>query len=101
METEDTQSDQEENFLLKGTLNIHKSDICTLSILPNGYLASAGGDKLVQISNPETGELVTSLKGHTSTILCSAISANGSLITGSTDKYINLKRFKLAFLLLF
>ena len=77
-----------DRFLLKGTLNMHKSDVCTLSILPNGRLASAGGDKQIQISNPETGEQVTSLKGHSSTVLCSAVSTNGYLITGSADRYL-------------
>ena len=55
--------EQEDRFYLKTTLAVHKSDVCTLTALPNGYLASAGGDRKIRITNPETEEIVTSFKG--------------------------------------
>ncbi len=78
-------------YELKLTLNgIHTSDICTLTPLPNNHLASAGGDKTIQLTDLSTQKTASSLKGHTNTILCSTLLQNGRLATGSVDGTIKI-----------
>ncbi len=82
----ETEQNLEKPYQLRFSLdNIHKSDVCTVTSLPNNYLASAGGDKLVQLTDLSTLKTISSLKGHTKTILCSVLLQNGRLATGSAD----------------
>lgn len=56
-----------------------------------GLLATAGSDKTVRLWNPNTGEHLRTLNGHTKGVTAVAFSLDGRLLaTGSVDKTVQL-----------
>lgn len=72
----------------------HDSLVNTVAFSPDPgerYIVSGGKDSTIRIWDAKTGQLLHSLEGHTRSILCSAFTADGSVIaTGSHDKTIRL-----------
>ena len=75
-----------ETGLLRNRLRAFKSAVLAVKFLPFGPLVCAGSlDKACAVFHILTGELKFSLSAHTSGITSLAISADGVLLTGSSD----------------
>lgn len=55
---------------------------------PEGAIVSGGMDTLVLLWNLHTGEVVGTMKGHTSQVTGLAIDDNGDIISSSMDWYV-------------
>jgi WD40 repeat protein len=69
------------------------SEVMSITILNNGYLASGLFSETVEIINLETESFVQALHGHNSSICnvnCLQVLPNGDLISASFDKSINV-----------
>lgn len=70
-----------------------KGGVSAVAVSPDGQLlATASTDEpTIQLSNPQTGQLLNTLKGHTNPVADVAISPDGKiLVSGSRDKTIKL-----------
>ena len=70
-----------------------KGGVSAVAVSPDGQLlATASTDApTIQLWNPQTGQLLSTLKGHTSLVADVAISPDGkTLVSGSRDKTIKL-----------
>ncbi len=52
-----------------------------------GLLVSGGNDKIINVWDPSTESPVQVLLGHEGAVSCLAASPDGSIISGSWDKY--------------
>lgn len=67
----------------------HTRDVCALAVLPDGRLASGGGDTTVRLWDPATGACTLTLEGtHTSWVRALAALPDDQLASGSCDKSI-------------
>lgn len=48
---------------LKNTLEFHTSDVCTLTPLSSNIIASAGGDKIINLIHINNEKVISTLKG--------------------------------------
>jgi WD40 repeat protein len=64
-----------------------------MTILPNNLLASCSWYKNINIWHPSTGNLITTLKGHTDTVWSMTVLSNGQLVSASSDKTIKIWNF--------
>ena len=63
----------------------------SVTLSPDGKLLAMGNGTVVRLWNPETGQQVRALEGHTSTISAVAFSPDGKLLaTGAADKTVRL-----------
>jgi WD40 repeat protein len=75
---------------LKRTLTGHTSDVNSLAVLKNGYLASGSGDNKIKIWISSTGFLWATLRGHSGSVSSLAVLKSGYLASGSHDKTIKI-----------
>jgi WD40 repeat protein len=70
----------------------HTSSVYSLTVLPDGTLASGGGsfDWHIRIWNLTSDETIKTLTGHTSWINSLVVLPDGSLVSGSNDKTIRV-----------
>jgi WD40 repeat protein len=66
------------------------SNVGSLTILPNGDLASGSMDKTIKIWDSNMGLLKRNLTGHTGTVFSVIVLPNGDLASGSSDKTIKI-----------
>jgi COMPASS component SWD3 len=72
------------------TIQGHNSGVKAIALGSDGTIASGGGDKTIKIWDTK-GELLNTLRSHTDSIKCLAISPDGkTLASGSRDKTIKL-----------
>jgi len=70
-----------------------KGGVSAVAVSPDGQLfATASTDEpTIQLLNPQTGQVLSTLKGHTSPVADVAVSPDGKILaSGSTDKTIKL-----------
>ncbi|GIY84903.1 WD repeat, SAM and U-box domain-containing protein 1 [Caerostris extrusa] len=77
---------------LKNTLEGHSGNVISCRFSCDGkILASTGGDRVVILWNPKTGEVLQKLEGHNRyAVTCCAFSNSALLATGSNDKTVVL-----------
>lgn len=61
MSNQEQDSDLLERYGLSSSLDFHQGDVCTISVLHNGHIASGGGDNTVYIFDGE--KIISSMKG--------------------------------------
>ncbi|XP_042899841.1 WD repeat, SAM and U-box domain-containing protein 1 [Parasteatoda tepidariorum] len=84
VETNSTQ-----NICLITTLEGHSGNVMSCRFSPDGtLLASTGGDRLIILWDPKTGQALQKLEGHTRYVTCCAFLNSSILATGSNDKTI-------------
>lgn len=71
---------------------VHSDSVLSLRFSPDGrLLASSGADKLCRILDAQTGQVVSSLEGHTHHVLAVAWKDDGAtLATGSADNSVKV-----------
>lgn len=70
-----------------------KGGVSAVAVSPDAQLVATAstGEPTIQLWNPQTGQLLSSLKGHTSPVADITISPDGKiLVSGSRDKTIKL-----------
>lgn len=70
-----------------------KGGVSAVAVSPDGQLfaTASTNEPTIQLWNPQTGQLLSTLKGHTSPVADVAISPDGKiLVSGSRDKTIKL-----------
>jgi hypothetical protein len=72
------------------TLCGHTSNVHSLAVLPNGWLASGSYDNTVKLWDVHTGQEIKTLHGHTNTVSALTALPNGWLASGSWDNTIKL-----------
>lgn len=72
------------------------SPVNSVAISPNGqFLASGYEDKTIRLWNLETGEIISTLMGHSQSVKSVAFSPNGTILaTGSDDQTVKLWDWK-------
>lgn len=72
------------------------SAVNSVAISPNGqFLASGYEDKTIRLWNLETGEIISTLMGHSQSVKSVAFSPNGTILaTGSDDQTVKLWDWK-------
>ena len=58
--------------------------------LPNGLIYAASDDKTIKLWNTTTGDLLSTLQGHSNIVKSVAQTADGRLVSGSWDKKIKI-----------
>jgi len=68
----------------------HSSTVYSLTVLPDGTLASGAGDKTIKLWNTSTGMCLRTLQGHSSAVYSLTVLPDGTLASGSLDYTIKL-----------
>ena len=74
------------------TLKAHTDIVCSLAILPNGWLASGSRDTTIKLWDLEERKVVKTLRGHRRGVVSLKVLKNGNLVSYSTDDTIKIWR---------
>ena len=68
----------------------HDSEVNALAVLPDGQLASAGGDQTIRMWDAASGAEIARLEGHDSQVIALAVLPDGRLASAGDDRTIRL-----------
>jgi tetratricopeptide (TPR) repeat protein len=75
-------------LLMQAHMSTNSEQVRDLAFSPNGkLLASASDDDTIKLWNPQTGDLIRTLKGHSDNVTSVAISPDGKLLASGSDDY--------------
>ena len=75
----------------KHRIRAHSTRAWNVAFSPDGnILASVGGDEIVRLWNPETGEMTKALEGHEEQVLSVAFGGDNTLASGSADGSVRM-----------
>jgi WD40 repeat protein len=76
------------------SLSGHAKEVYSLTILPDGRLASGSEDNTIKLWNVKTGACEAMLSGHTSAVMSLTVLPDGRLVSGSWDNTIKFWNVK-------